>query len=333
MNEQNHSASVSSNKPASPWSAKAPWKRVDISIGDASEMLLGLRRIRETVVFGPLLPTTAKDILAAARVSVPTATPADVLEFVTVKLLRKNSLQQWGDLLIALYEEFGQWQAERQRLRELACPYCGCPRLSRYGTCAACGRSREVAQMAAERCAAERDCGTSAQLFTKEQETGEAEKERPRMGAPDAEASLDPEIHGGGEDAVAGNKQTPAPQPVGQMAALMESRHQTKFSSPTHAVRAASAADELYRTHCLDTQEDTPQSVEDGRRSERGIRNLPEILRELNPPGVHLEAGSKVGEISTSTDLNQREDLQKPIGPLGATAGRGSHSPRPTAEL
>jgi hypothetical protein len=130
---------------------RAPWKTSVVTDEDTAEMWHRLGAISEAKRFGVLLPITARDILAAARLADPDAKPSDVQEFCRYKASSNKGLREWGGILKSAYEEFGAWRSEKKRLAQDVCPFCKCSAFNRYGQCAACGQTREVAAHRAER--------------------------------------------------------------------------------------------------------------------------------------------------------------------------------------
>jgi hypothetical protein len=65
--------------------------------------------------FGPLNRTTARDLLAAAKLTTPEATPNDVVSFLVSKFRDKrpypyeNGLRKFGGMIIAVREDFAAW--------------------------------------------------------------------------------------------------------------------------------------------------------------------------------------------------------------------------------
>jgi hypothetical protein len=96
----------------------APWKTIAVAPDDAEQMQAHLRRITESYPrsnFGPLNRTTARDLLAAAKVTTPEATPNDVAAFLASKFRDKrpypyeNGLIEFGGMLVTVHEDFPNW--------------------------------------------------------------------------------------------------------------------------------------------------------------------------------------------------------------------------------
>jgi hypothetical protein len=139
----------------------APWKAQDVEDSEVEQMQVHLATIAETFhrsSLGPHNRTTARDIMGAAKLSKPDATPDEVSKFIAWKFRERRpypyesrGLRTFGGVLPVVAAEFGSWmQSDAQ---EVSCPWCGNTRQDKTGLCTGCCRRPVVAAQ----CAAQRD--------------------------------------------------------------------------------------------------------------------------------------------------------------------------------
>ena len=101
----------------------APWKTVPVPDDEVQQMQPHLKGITEAYPranFGPANRTTARDMLAAAKLADPKAIPDDVAAFLAAKFRDRrpypyeSGLQTFGGMLKVVYEDFGAWFRSHQ---------------------------------------------------------------------------------------------------------------------------------------------------------------------------------------------------------------------------
>ena len=101
----------------------APWKTVSVPDDEVERMQAHLKGITEAYPranFGPANRTVAHDMLAAAKLADPKATPDDVAAFLASKFRDRrpypyeSGLQKFGGMLTVVYEDFGAWLRSHQ---------------------------------------------------------------------------------------------------------------------------------------------------------------------------------------------------------------------------
>ncbi len=111
---------------------RAPWKGVPVPESDIDSMLGHLAAIAEAYPcssFGPVNRTTARDLVAAAKLSDPDANAAHVSEFLAWKFRQKRphpyerGIETFGGMLTMVAEDFGAWfSKQRKPVQEIPLP-------------------------------------------------------------------------------------------------------------------------------------------------------------------------------------------------------------------